>query len=135
MPRLWSSGNDTLDWVFSGNAVDHAQRCRHHPIIPAWLCERRASGTAEAPFSGDPHLRLQVVKDDGDALAVQVAQGVPCSRESLLHLQERGLFEVAAVLRREGIGGTATFLRLRSWRPAAAAKARSVTSRPRPTKT
>lgn len=84
-------------------------------IIPAWVCDRRTSRRASTPaITGDPHLRLQVVRDEGNALAVEVAQGVPVARDSTLHLQDRGVFQVVAVLRRQGIGGPRLYLRLRA---------------------
>jgi predicted N-acetyltransferase YhbS len=91
-------------------------------VIPAWLVGDRSSRTAATSPTGEPHLRLQVVQDDDDALVVEIAEGHLGTRGSLLYLQDRGSFQVTAVLRRQGIGGARVYLRLRASRPRSAAR-------------
>jgi hypothetical protein len=90
-------------------------------IIPAWVHQRAGRASTNRSMTGEPHIRLQVVQDEGHALAVEVVQGGPVDSESMLHLQDRGLFEVAALLRRHGIGGVRVYLRLRACRSRRAA--------------
>jgi hypothetical protein len=85
--------------------------------IPAWPCDPPRPGAEPRRGGGTPQLRLQVVEDAGDVLAVQVAEGVPGTRDSLLRLEHRGVFAVAAVLRREDAGGASVYLKLRAWHP------------------
>ncbi len=74
------------------------------------------------PISEDePDLRLLLISDDGDVLLVELADGVPCAKGTTLWIEDRGSFEVAGVLSREGIGRSRTYMRLRaSSMPAAA---------------
>lgn len=86
--------------------------------VPAWLCDRRAiDGAAQRARSHGPELRLQVVQDEGDALAVQVAEGNAPTRDALLYLAGRGVFGVATLLRRQSGGGPRLYVRLRAWSP------------------
>jgi hypothetical protein len=88
--------------------------------IEAWKCDgRSADKVADVARSRAPHLRLQVVEDVSDVLMVEVAEGVLDTSEKLFFLQDRGLFEVAATLRRQSVGGERLYVRLRaSRRPA-----------------
>lgn len=84
--------------------------------IEAWKCDgRSADGVADMARTRTPNLRLQVVEDVSDVLMVEVAEGTVGAREKLVYLQDRGVFEVAATLRRQGIGGVRLYLRLRAW--------------------
>ncbi len=88
-------------------------------IVPAWVCDRRTvERVANRARSEGPHLRLQVVQDEGDALAVQVAEGNAPSRDALLYVEDRGVFGVSTLLRRQSGGGARLYVRLRAWRPA-----------------
>ncbi len=88
--------------------------------IEAWKCDGRSAETvADMARTRAPTLRLQVVEDVSDALMVEVAEGSVGVRERLVYLQDRGLFEVAATLRRQGVGGVRLYLRLRAWRRSA----------------
>jgi hypothetical protein len=83
--------------------------------IEAWKCDgRSAEMLVETTRTRAPHLRLQVVDDDCDVLMVEVAEGTVDARERLVYLQDRGLFEIAATLRRQGVGGMRFYLRLRA---------------------
>ncbi len=87
--------------------------------VPAWFCDRRGvEGAALRARSRGPELRLQVVQDEGDALAVQVAEGNAPARDALLYLAGRGVFGVATMLRRQSGGGPRLYVRLRAWSPA-----------------
>ena len=81
---------------------------------PAWLRELSRT-TAQAPTGGEePHLRLRIVHEDGEALTVEVLAGRAQGPRSLLYLEERGLFAIVATLSR----GQRTYLRLRAFAPA-----------------
>ena len=83
--------------------------------IEAWKCDRRsASIAADVAKTQAANLRLQVVDDDSDALTVEVAEGTVDVRDGLLYLQDRGVFIVAATLRRQSVGGARVYLRLRT---------------------
>jgi hypothetical protein len=87
--------------------------------IEAWKCDGRSIDTvADKARSRAPQLRLQVLEDASDALMVEVAQGTVDARD-LLYLQDRGVFEIAATLRRQSVGGARLYLRLRAWRRSA----------------
>ena len=83
--------------------------------IEAWKCDGRSIDmVADMARTRTPNLRLQVVEDVSDVLMVEVAEGTIDAREKLLYLQRRGLFDVAATLHRQGIGGVRLYLRLRA---------------------
>lgn len=87
--------------------------------IPAWNERRLARGDTTQHA---PDLRLQVVHVAGDALTVEIAEGVLDSTDCTLLLAGRGAFEVTASLRRHVDGQERVYLRLRparSWAGAA----------------
>ena len=94
--------------------------------VPAWVCDRRGvDGAALRARSHGPELRLQVVQDEGHALAVQVAEGNAPARDALLYLGGRGVYGVATLLRRQSGGGPRLYVRLRAWSPAARGESRA----------
>jgi hypothetical protein len=112
-------------WVtrLTSGAVSGAQTVTVDPwnspvaITPAWRRDRGAAEPAPPPASSDdPDLRLRVIYEDGEALTVEVVNGV-ASHESLLYVHERGLFVIVATLRRHD-RGTRIYLRLRVWQSA-----------------
>jgi hypothetical protein len=92
--------------------------------IEAWKCDARSSArVAQLARTKAPNLRLQVVEDVSDVIMVEVAEGSFDAQERLLYLQDRGVFEIAATLRRQSVGGMRLYLRLRTWREARTAAA------------
>ena len=82
---------------------------------PAWLRDPSVAATAPTPRScEEPELRLRVIHEDGEALTVEVVDGVTETRGALLYVKERGLFAIVASLSRNERGAR-VYLRLRAF--------------------
>ncbi len=93
---------------------------RRSEILLAWI-EPPPFRELDPSSEDEPDLQLLLVSDEGDVLLVELADGVPCPNGTTLWIEDRGSFEVAGVLSREGIGRSRTYMRLRaSSMPAAA---------------
>ena len=69
----------------------------------------------------EPDFRLLLISDEGPVLLVEVAEGVPCPKGTMLWVEDRGSFQVTGVLSRMGPGGSRSYMRLRASRfPSAA---------------
>ena len=88
--------------------------------IPVWFETSLIPGTTST--DKPPDLRVHLVRDEGDTLAVEVAEGHARSNETVF-VPGRGAYEVTATLTRSTVGGERVYLRLRparSWRSRAA---------------
>jgi hypothetical protein len=81
------------------------------PTVAAWFEGNVIPGATS--MDRPPDIQLQVVDDDCDALTVKIVEGSIRHGDRVLHLAERGSYEIAAALRRASDGERSVFLRLR----------------------